>query len=104
MKNLKVVWKTLGGTKVIPCKSLAEVTRCAHAIVGLTPTLNANTTLSGPGGTIHFEGCYFDDVFPHLAEPDEPPTCSMCDGVHGGPFCPLEDTGWDQCLEPWWAQ
>ena len=34
----------------------------------------------------------------------EPPTCPMCDGIHGGRHCPLEDRGWDQCLEPWWAQ
>ena len=38
-------------------------------------------------------------------EPDfEPRCCPMCDGVHGGMYCPLEDTGWDQCLEPDWAQ
>lgn len=34
----------------------------------------------------------------------EPPTCRMCDGYHGGRFCPLEDTGWMQSFEPRWAQ
>lgn len=37
-------------------------------------------------------------------EVDEPPTCGMCDGIHGGTHCPLEDTGWEQSFEPWWAQ
>ncbi len=32
----------------------------------------------------------------------EGPTCSMCDGLHGGSFCPLEDTA-DYSREPWWA-
>lgn len=25
---------------------------------------------------------------------DYVPTCSMCDGLHGGSYCPLEDLGW----------
>jgi hypothetical protein len=29
--------------------------------------------------------------------------CPMCDGGHGGSFCPLEDTA-DYSGEPWWAQ
>ena len=32
----------------------------------------------------------------------EGPTCSMCDGLHGGSFCPLEDTA-DYSGEPAWA-
>lgn len=44
-----------------------------------------------------------EELFPDLY-PDEPKRCSMCDGVHGGKFCPLEDTGSEQSFEPWWAQ
>ncbi len=39
-------------------------------------------------------------------EQDEDPwgdLCPMCDGGHGGSFCPLEDTA-DYSGEPWWAQ
>jgi hypothetical protein len=28
--------------------------------------------------------------------------CSMCDGTHGGVYCPLEDMA-DYSHEPWWA-
>lgn len=31
------------------------------------------------------------------------PFCPMCDGGHGGSFCPLEDQA-DYSGEPWWAQ
>ncbi len=41
----------------------------------------------------------------HLAAGDQfdGPFCPMCDGGHGGSFCPLEDIA-DYSGEPWWAQ
>jgi hypothetical protein len=100
-------------TKQISCATPEQVRNLVRAIIGPTPTFGtglAALSATGRAGTVMLTGGSLFEIMAlepgwrHEEDEPEANSCGMCDGYHGGTYCPLEDRGWDQSFEPAWAQ